>query len=81
MKFINVPAFIISFAIGIFLAYISVPTPEIVYVYPNPDNKNKIQYEDNSGTCYEFQENEVKCPSDTSKIRNYPIQNMKSNKT
>jgi|TARA_B100001057_G_C22525570_1_gene823673 hypothetical protein len=74
MKYINVKVFIISFAIGIFLAYITVPNPNIIYVYPNPENINKIQYEDDNNGCYEFSHTEVTCPSDTSKVRNYPVQ-------
>ena len=44
MKFISVPVFIISLTIGLFLAYITAPNPGVIYVYPNPDNIDKIQY-------------------------------------
>ena len=38
MKFINIPVFIISLAIGIFLVYVGNPRPSVIYVYPTPDN-------------------------------------------
>ena len=44
MKFISVPVFIISLTIGLFLAYITAPNPGVIYVYPNPDNIDKIQF-------------------------------------
>ena len=44
MKFISVPIFILSLAIGIFVVYISQPPSQIIYVYPNPDNEDKITY-------------------------------------
>ena len=36
MKFLNVPLFIVSLAIGLFVSYISMPPAQIIYVYPNP---------------------------------------------
>ena len=73
-KFFNVPCFIISLAIGLFLVYISTPNPNIILVYPNPDNEKKILYKDKSDTCYQCQSSEIKCPKDASKIVQYPIQ-------
>ena len=55
MKFINIPAFIISLAIGIFLVYVSNPRPSVIYVYPTPDNLDQMQYKDQSGTCFGFE--------------------------
>lgn len=79
MKYINVSVFIISFAVGIFLAYITLPKPDIIYVYPNPDNIDKIQYKDDAGNCFEFNQKEVTCPNDETKIRKYPIQHINAN--
>ena len=59
MKFLNIPAFIISLALGIFLVYIGNPRPSIIYVYPTPDNVNQMQYKDRSGTCFGFKESVV----------------------
>ena len=66
--------FIISLAIGLFLVYISTPDPEIIYVYPNPDNIKKTLYKDKSNTCYQFHSKEITCPLNKSEIMKYPIQ-------
>ncbi len=79
MKFINIPIFIISLTIGIFLVYITNPRPHIIYVYPNPDNIDKIQYKDKSDTCFGFESQEISCPINEKLIRKYPIQEGKHN--
>ena len=76
MKFINVKLFIISLVVGIFLTYITSSPPNVIYVYPTPENINKIQYKDHSGTCYSFKYKNVKCPSESNKIRKYPVQKI-----
>ena len=73
-KFFNVPCFIISLAIGLFLVYISNPEPNVIIVYPNPDNESQILYKDKGDTCYQCKSQHVKCPKDKSKIVQYPIQ-------
>ena len=74
MKFINIPLFITSLAIGLFVVYISMPSTQIIYVYPNPDNENKISYKDKADNCFHFKSKLVNCPADVSKIRSYSIQ-------
>jgi hypothetical protein len=74
MKFFDAKAFIISLAIGMFFVYISSPEPQILYIYPTPDNVDKILYKDKTDTCYKFTAKEVKCPVRASKIMKYPIQ-------
>ena len=71
-KFFDGKSFIISLAVGLFFVYITVPDPEIIYVYPNPDNGEKILYKDKSNVCHKMKSQEVKCPIDTNKIREYP---------
>lgn len=77
MKFINVPIFIISLAIGLFFSYITTPLPEVILVYPTPDNINSIQYRDEGDNCFGFTSAEVKCPQDKTRIREYPLQERK----
>jgi hypothetical protein len=77
MKFINIPVFIISLTLGIFFVYISNPRPNVIYVYPNPDNLNDIQYKDRTESCFGFSSKEVACPSNQKDIRTYPIQEGK----
>ena len=74
MKFINIPLFLVSLSVGLFLAYISMPPAQVIYVYPNPDNENKLSFKDKADNCYRFKSVEVDCPSDVSKIRSYNIQ-------
>ena len=74
MTFLNIPLFIISLAIGFFFVYIYNPDKKIIYVYPTPDNVNKIQYVDKSDNCFSFKQTEVTCPTNQKKITNYDIQ-------
>jgi len=73
MKYFHAPTFIVSLAFGFFLVYISAPKPDIIYVYPTPDNVNKIQYKDKGGTCHDFGAKEIECPTDKTKIDKYPV--------
>jgi len=77
MKFISIPVFIISLAIGFFVAYLTTPTPQIIYVYPTPDNIGKVQYKDEGGTCFGFTARKLKCPDKRELIRKYPVQDLK----
>jgi len=74
MRFINVPAFVASLAFGIFLVYISNPKPDVIYVYPTPDNVSKLQYRDKGGICFGFHAKEVSCPKGKGAIQRYPVQ-------
>ena len=74
MKFLNVPLFIVSLAIGLFVSYISMPPAQIIYVYPNPDNENKITFKDKAENCYEYSFEETNCPSNKKEINHIPIQ-------
>ena len=74
MKFLNVPLFLISLAVGLFVAYITMPSTQVIYVYPNQENEDKISYKDKADNCFHFKSKEVKCPDDLSKIRSYNIQ-------
>ena len=74
MKFISIPIFLVSLSVGLFLSYISMPPTQVIYVYPNPDNVNKLSFKDKADNCYRFKSTEVDCPSDVSKIRSYNIQ-------
>ena len=74
IHFFDGKSFIIALAIGLFFVYITAPEPEIIYVYPNPDNVNTILYKDKSDTCYKYSGRKVTCPKRKSKIMKYPIQ-------
>ena len=73
-KYINFPIFLISFCIGVFFVYITMPDMRKIYVYPTPENIAVLQYRDNTNSCFEFKQKEVACPRDESKIKKIPVQ-------
>ena len=73
-KFISLPVFLISVAVGLFFVYLSQPTPKVIYVYPTPDNIDKVQYKDKAVNCFQFEAEEVRCPSDRTTIKPIPVQ-------
>lgn len=74
MKFINLPIFIISLAVGLFFVYITNPDPRIILVYPTPNNIDKIQYVDKADNCFTYTTEKVQCPKDNSMIKEIPVQ-------
>jgi hypothetical protein len=73
-KFINVPIFLISLSVGIFMVYITMPPNRTIYVYPTPENVDILQYRDKSDNCFQMKENEVTCPTDEKDISKIPVQ-------
>ena len=73
-QYISLPIFIISLALGLFFVYIMGPDMKTIYVYPNPDNVGKVQYKDRADNCFQYQSDEVKCPTNPSLIKGTPIQ-------
>lgn len=73
-KYINFPVFLVSLAIGILFVYLFQSELNVIYVYPTPDNQNKILYKDKTDNCFKFNAEEVDCPDDKTKIKNIPIQ-------
>ena len=73
-NYISLPVFLVSFAIGLFFVYILGPEMKTIYIYPTPENVNKILFKDKADNCFYFEEEVVKCPSDPSKISTIPIQ-------
>lgn len=76
MVFIDIPTFIIAFAIGLFFVYITSPRKQTIFVYPTPDNEEKILYKDKSGVCFSFSHNEVKPPKDKKLLGIIPLQTL-----
>jgi len=74
MRFIHFPTFLISLVIGVFMVYMIQPEMKEIFVFPNPENINKLDYIDHTETCFRFQEEEVECPSNIESIQGYSVQ-------
>ena len=70
---ISFPIFIISLSIGLLFVYLSSPPPTVIYVYPTPENINKVEYKDKADNCYQFKSTEVSCVN-SDEIKTIPIQ-------
>ena len=73
-NYISLPIFLISFTIGLFFIYILGPEMKTIYIYPSPENVDKVLFKDKAGSCFYFEEEEIECPKDTSLISSIPIQ-------
>ena len=71
MKYISVPVFLLSLALGLLSVYLIQPDMKEVLVFPTPENVHKTQYVDNTDTCFEFKPVEVECNGE---IEEYNIQ-------
>jgi hypothetical protein len=74
LEYISFPIFIISFAIGLFFVYIYGPEMKTIYIYPSPENIDKVIFKDKADSCFSFQANEVECPKDDSILSKIPLQ-------
>ena len=74
IKFIDFRIFLISLALGLLVLYIYQPSPTTIYVYPTPDNKDKIQYRDKANNCFKFNSVKIKCPANSNNIHTIPMQ-------
>ena len=63
-KYLNIPVFLISICVGLFVCYVTHPKPRIILKCPNPDNEDKVIYEDEPGNCYKYKSKEVLCPKE-----------------
>lgn len=74
LNYISLPVFIVSLAIGLFFVYVLGPEKKTIYVYPNPENVDKILFRDKANNCFSLKPEEVECPSDSSLLAKLPIQ-------
>jgi hypothetical protein len=65
----------ISFAIGLFFVYIYGAEMKKIYVYPTPENVDKIIFKDITDGCFSFEPYEVACPKNDYLISKIPFQN------
>ena len=76
-KYISLPIFLISLAIGFLFVYAYGTETKTVYVYPTPENIHKILYKDSADNCFNYEAVEVKCTTDS---KNIPVQNVENDK-
>ena len=74
LNYISIPAFLISFAIGLFFIYVLGPEIKTIFIYPSPENVDKVLFKDKAENCFYFDQLEVKCPDNESWISKIPIQ-------
>lgn len=74
LNYISLPVFLFSFAVGLFFVYILGPEMKKIYIYPTPENVDKILFKDNAENCFYFEEKEITCPKNDSLISSIPIQ-------
>jgi hypothetical protein len=74
LNYISIPIFLISFAVGLFFIYILGPETKTVYIYPSPENVDKVLFKDKAENCFYFEEETIECPKNESLISKIPIQ-------
>jgi hypothetical protein len=74
LNYISIPVFLVSFAVGLFFVYILGPEMKTIFIYPTPENINKVLFKDKADNCFSFQEEIVMCPKDETLISNIPMQ-------
>lgn len=70
---LNPLAFVISFLIGLYICYSTLPPKKIIVKHPTPQNANKTIYRDENDNCFKYKADIVSCPSDTEDILNHPL--------
>lgn len=74
LDYISFRVFMVSFAIGLFFVYIYGPEMKTIYIYPSPENIDKVIFKDKADNCFSFQANEVECPKNESILSKIPLQ-------
>ena len=74
LNYISIPIFLISFAVGLFFIYILGPEMKTVYIYPSPENVDKVLFKDKAENCFYFEEETIECPKNESLISKIPMQ-------
>ena len=74
LKYVSLPVFLISFALGIFFVYVMGPEDKTIFVYPTPTNSKTVQYKDGVDECFQYKATEIKCPLNPFDIKTVPIQ-------
>jgi hypothetical protein len=54
----------------------TIPVPDIIIMYPTPENSEKVVYQDSANNCYKYIANTIDCPKDESQIRDITVQGV-----
>lgn len=71
---ISFPIFAVSFIVGLIFVYLLGPETKKIYVYPTPENVDKVLFKDKSNSCFYFDPKIIECPKDENLISKIPIQ-------
>ena len=71
LKYISLPIFLVSFAVGLFFVYIHGSDLKPIYIYPTPENMRNVLFKDNAGNCFTYKSMEVDC---TENVKEIPVQ-------
>ena len=63
-NYINIPVFLISLAFGLIFVAVFNPSRRTIFVYPTPENVNKILYQDKADNCFQYKAIETECTAD-----------------
>jgi len=74
LEYISFRIFMVSFAIGLFFVYVYGPEMKTIYIYPSPENIDKIIFKDKADNCFRYEANEIECPKDNSILSKIPLQ-------
>ena len=58
-KYINIPVFIISLALGVFFVYVTTSNNRKIIVYPTHENAHLLQYRDKTNNCFTVTETRI----------------------
>ena len=73
-KYISLPIFLASFVIGLLCVYFLGPEQKKIFIYPTPENVDKVLFKDKANNCFYFDPKTIECPKDESLISKTPMQ-------
>ena len=66
--------FLLALFIGMLIVYTTVPAPDVIIMYPTPENAGKIVYQDAANNCYKYIANPIDCPNNENEIKDITVQ-------
>ncbi len=66
--------FVAAFVVGIVIALWHKPDPTLIVKHPTPHNIGQVTYKDNTGNCYRYSSETLKCDSSDPRVKKYVFQ-------